>query len=186
MSQAHLSVAFSMPYYKELAMSESRLLIVIGDRAWTLAALHLACAMSRRSQAEVVLLKMLPVRHPLLLGTDAGSLNFTQEDAEALKDMSATAEDYGVPLDVQVFQYASYWSGLVDAARQLGVTAVITHIPPSHIPYWHEFRCWLLRRRLAWQGQMLIPMDDLTPSLVWTPSLTLQNNMTRLLNQRQS
>jgi hypothetical protein len=45
------------------------------------------------------------------------------------------AEDYGVSLDVRLFQYASYWSGVVDAAAQLGVTAVIACIPPSPIPY---------------------------------------------------
>jgi hypothetical protein len=49
--------------------------------------------------------------------------------------MAATAEDYGVSLDVQLFQYTNYWSGVVDAAAQLNVTAVITHVPPSRIPY---------------------------------------------------
>jgi hypothetical protein len=170
-----------MPYYKELAMSESRLLIVMGDRAWTLAALHLACAMSRRSQTEVVLLKMVPVRHPLLLGTDAGSLNFTPEDAEALRDMAATAEDYGVFIDMQICPYANYWHAVVDAAQQLGVTAVIIHMPHTPIPFWGNLRRWLLRRRLAWQQQLLFTLDDLAPSLTWTPSITLQDDMVRLL-----
>jgi hypothetical protein len=167
-------------------MNESRLMIVMGNKEWTRAALHLACAVARSGEANVLLLKMVPVRHPLMLGTETGYLDFTPEDMGALEDMSATAEDYGVSLDVHVFQYANYWSGLVDAAAQLEATAVITQIPPSPIPYWHDFRCWLLRHRLARQGQLLLPMDDMTPSLVWTPSLTLQNDMTHLLNQRQS
>jgi hypothetical protein len=62
-------------------MKESRLMIIMGERAWTLAALHLACAMSRRGQTEVLLLKMIPVRHPALLGTEAGLLDFAAEDA---------------------------------------------------------------------------------------------------------
>ena len=162
-------------------MSESRLLIVMGDRAWTLAALHLACAMSRRSQTEIVLLKMVPVRHPLLLGTDAGSLNFTPEDAEALRDMAATAEDYGVFIDMQICPYANYWHAVVDAAQQLGVTAVIIHMPHTPISFWDNLRRWLLRRQLKRQQQLLFTLDDLAPSLTWTPSITLQDDMVRLL-----
>ena len=52
-------------------MSQSRLLLVMSDSAWTSAALHLACAMARRRQTDIVLLKMVPVRHPVLLGTAA-------------------------------------------------------------------------------------------------------------------
>jgi hypothetical protein len=175
-----------MPLYKELTMRESRLLIVMGARAWTLAALHLACAMSRRNQTEVVLLKMLPVRHPLLLGTDAGSLNFTPEDAEALKDMAATAEDYGVSLNVQLCPYANYWHAVVDAAAQLGTTAVIIHLPPSRVAFWGNFRRWLLRRQLTRQQQILFTLDDLAPSLTWTPSITLQDDMFRMLGRVKS
>ncbi|MFO7680733.1 MAG: hypothetical protein R6X34_11830 [Chloroflexota bacterium] len=155
-------------------MGDSRLMIVMGERAWTLAALHLACAMSRRNQTELLLLKMAPVRHPLLLGDAAGSLSVTAEDTKALADMTATTEDYGVPLAVEICQYANYWHGVVDAAAQLGATAVIIHIPHASIPYRHNFRRWLLNRQLARQGCLLITLDDLTPSLTWTPSITLQ------------
>lgn len=164
-------------------MSESRLLIVMGDRAWTMAALHLACAMSRRSQTKVVLLKMVPVRHPLLLGTDASLLNFTPDDAKALSDMAATAEDYGVSLDVQLYPYANYWHAVVGAAEQLGATAVIVPVPHSLIPYWGNYRRWLLHRQLARQQQLLLTLDDLTPSLTWTPSLTLEQDLAVKLEQ---
>lgn len=166
-------------------MSESRLLIVMGDRAWTLAALHLACAMSRRSQTEIVLLKMVPVRHPLLLGTEASLVNFTPDDAEALSDIAATAEDYGVALDVQLYPYVNYWHAVASAAEQLGVTAVIIHISHSPIPFWGNLRRWLLHRQLARQRQLLFTLDDLAPSLTWTPSITLQDDMTRLLRRAE-
>lgn len=166
-------------------MSKSRLLIVMSDTAWTSAALHLACAMSRRRQTEIVLLKMVPVRHPLLLGTEAGTLNFTQEDAETLNDMAATAEDYGVPIQIQVCQYANYWHAVVGAAETLAVTAVIAHISHTALPYWHHLRRWLLHRQLARQNQLLLTMDDLTPSLTWTPSLTLQHDLAIKLEQHQ-
>lgn len=158
-------------------MGESRLLIVMDDRAWTLAALHLACSMSRRNQTEVVLLKMIPVRHPLLLGTSAGFLNFTAADTAALSDMRATAEDYGVVIDVQVCAYANYWHAVVNVAEQLKVTAVIIRLPSSPLPYWSRFRHWLLCRQLRRQRQLLLTLDALTPSLTWTPSLTLQEDL---------
>jgi len=167
-------------------MSKTRLMIVMGDKGWTLAALHLVCAMSRRDVAEVLLLKVIPVRHPLLLGTEAGFLDFAAEDAQALEEMAATAEDYGVSLKVELFQYANYWTGMVDAAAQLGATAVIARIPSSPIPYWQAFRHWWLRRRLAHQQQLFFALDDLKPSLVWTPSITLQNDMVRLLENHRS
>jgi hypothetical protein len=119
-----------------------------------------------------------------LLGTDFGWLNFSDDEARILRDMPATAEDYGVALDVQLFQYASYWSGIVDAAAQLGVTAVIARIPPSPIPYWQALHRWWLRCRLAWQQQMFYALDDLKPSLIWTPSIALQNDMARLLQKK--
>lgn len=164
-------------------MSESRLLIVMNDRAWTQATLHLACAMSRRRQTEIVLLQMVPVRHPLLLGTEAGSLNFTQEDAEALRDMIATAEDYGIFLTVQVCQYANYWRAVVGAAAQLKITAVIAYMPSSPLLYSHRLRRWLLHHQLARHEQLLLTLDDLTPSLTWTPSLTLQQDLAAKLEQ---
>lgn len=167
-------------------MNTSRLMIVMSDKGWTLAALHMACAISRGGTTEVLLLKMMPVRHPLLLGTEAGFLNFKAEDAQTLSEMEATAEDYDVFLDVALFQYASYWSGLVDAASQFGATAVIAHIPHSPIPYWQTFRHWWLRRQLAHQKQLFLALEGLEPSLVWTPSITLQNNVARMLEMNQS
>ena len=93
-------------------MNKSRLLIVMGDVLWTQAALHLVCAMAQRNTSSIALLKMTPVQHPQLLGTDAGLLNFSDDDTQALLEMVATAEDYGTSLDVHVFQYANYWTGL--------------------------------------------------------------------------
>ncbi len=167
-------------------MDTSYLMIVMGDKSWTMAALHLACAISRRSQTKIVLLKMVPVRHPQLLGTDAGSVNVTPEDTAALSDMAATAEDYGVSIDLHLCQYANYWHALVDIAEQLEVTAVIIHMPPSLLPHWRRFRLWLLSCQLAKQHQLLLTLDDLTPSLTWAPSLTLQQDIVAKLDHHHT
>jgi hypothetical protein len=95
----------------------------------------------------------------------------------ALDEMVATAEDYGVSVNVQLFQYANYWPGIVDAAAQLGATAVIAHIPPSTFPYWQEFRPLVAAPAAGSAAAAVFPLEDLKPSLVWTPSITLQNDM---------
>ena len=164
-------------------MNTSCLMIVMSDVRWTQAALHLACAMSRRDQAALLLLKMIPVRHPLLLGTPGGALNFSAVDAQLLELMAMTAEDYGIPLEIRRCQYANYWHAVVDAAEQLAVTAVLVHIPPSPIPYWQAYRRWWLRRQLSRQHQHLLTLDDLAPSLTWTPAITLPDDMATTLNQ---
>lgn len=163
-------------------MKGAYLMIVMGEIGWSQAALHLACAMSRREQADILLLKMIPARHPLLLGTRGGSLSFTESDSQALQNMAATAEDYGVSLKIEYCQYVNYWHGVVNAAEQLSVTAVLIHIPHNPIPYYRDLRSWWLRRHLARQHQLLIPLDSLTPSLTWTPSITVQDDMAALLN----
>ncbi|MBX3059168.1 MAG: hypothetical protein KF770_22090 [Anaerolineae bacterium] len=165
-------------------MNTSRLMIVMGETQWTLAALHLACTMSRCDQAELLLLKMLPVRHPLLLGTAGGSLSFTAVDAQLLELMAMTAEDYGFPLEIRHCQYANYWHAVVDAAEQLAVTAVLVHIPASPIPYWQTIRHWWLHRQLTRQRQLLLTLDNLSPSLTWTPTITLPDDLAATLNQR--
>ncbi|MCB9419396.1 MAG: hypothetical protein H6667_06315 [Ardenticatenaceae bacterium] len=164
-------------------MSDSRLMIVMDEKSWTLAALHFACIMARREQLEVLLLKMVPVNHPLLLGTTISLQDFSSNEMIALADMAATAEDYGVCLQVQSFQYVSFWSGIVDAAGQLGATAVIAYIPPSPVPYWQELHRWLLRRLFNRQHKLLITLDDLTPTLTWTSSRNLQDDLAFKLSQ---
>jgi hypothetical protein len=111
------------------------------------------------------------------------SLDLTREDITDLADVAATAEDYGVFLDVRVCHYANYWHSVVDMAKQLEVTAVLVHIPNTPIPFWGNLRRWLLRRQLAQQQQLLVTLDDLTPSLTWTPSITLQDDMARMLGR---
>lgn len=166
-------------------MNKSRLMIVMGEYAWTLAAVHLACAIARRSDLEVVLVKMVPVRNPIDLGTSAGLLDFSTADTHTLEEMVATAEDYGICLPVQLFQYASYWSGVVDAAKQLKATAVIAQNSSSFIPYLRDLRRWWLGRRLEKHHQLFFTLDDLKPTISWTPSITLQNNIAYSIEQHQ-
>ncbi len=146
-------------------MNQSRLMIVMGDFESTRNALHFACAHSRSSGAGLVLVKLTPVRHPGLLGDPAGNLDRIREHSLALADLAATAEDYGVPLDVCVCQYASYWSGVLDAAEQLAATAVVIPAAASRFPIWQRFHRRLLQRRLARRNKALLSPEELSPMM---------------------
>ena len=97
-------------------MGNSRIMVVVGGRQWTLGAIHLAGAVARSNGREVILLQMVPVRHPWLLGTDLGLLDFSLEDQCNLVEYKQILARYDVCFSVCVFQYDAYVSGLVDAA----------------------------------------------------------------------
>src|SRR5689334_9925541 len=87
------------------------------DRNWTMAALHLACALARSTDAEIALVKMVPVQHISWLGTEFGYQNLTVHDHDELSAYQATAEDYGVLLNKEMFQYMTLPDAIADAAE---------------------------------------------------------------------
>lgn len=161
----------------------NKIMIVLGDRQWTLNALHLACAMVRNNNGEVILVKMVPVQHPIMLGTDAGYRDFTVQDEESTCFFAATAEDYGVPFSVFVCQYASYVSGIADVAEQIEVTAVFCQSPRSHVPFWAKVQKWLLEQALARRHIALYMLEQSDGTLEWTPSVTISSETRPFANR---
>src|SRR5215813_11249470 len=111
-------------------------MVHMADHRWTSEALHLACALARNNQAEVALVRMMPVQHIAWLGTDFGNTPVTSQEYERLQEYQATAEDYGVDLSVQSMQYITLPEALVEAADHLGASVVFASLPKSHFPYW--------------------------------------------------
>lgn len=122
------------------------ILIVLGDHAWTVQAMHLACAMARDNGAVVFIVKMLRVNHPLLLGDVAGYVNYTASDRTALQECAATAEDYGVSFREHVCTYADYAAAVAGVAEQLDAAVVLAPPYHSHLPALNRFAAWRLRR----------------------------------------
>ena len=47
----------------------NKILVQMAEENWTMEALHLACALARNSNSQVVLLQLIQVPNPSLLGT---------------------------------------------------------------------------------------------------------------------
>jgi hypothetical protein len=145
-------------------MSSQKVMVQIAEREWTLATLHQACTLARSLEAEIALVKMLPVQHLSWLGTPFGAMDFTELERAELRDYTATVEDYGVPFTVYQFQYFALAEALSDAADYVDAQFVFATLPPSVLPFWRQFQLKGLRRRLAHHGRQLTNPRDRLPS----------------------
>lgn len=159
-------------------MEANKIMVVLADRAWTTQALHLACAMARRQNILVILVKMIPVVHPQILGTTAGYLQLTAQEERDIQEYAATAEDYGVAFTIQFCQYANYLHGIVDAAQQLGPRDVLAHIPDGRFVWWQRLQEWWLDKRLSHQKHCLHTLAEGSNPLEWIPTVVLSHPKT--------
>jgi hypothetical protein len=136
-------------------MNRLIIMVQIADHQWTLDALYRACLLARDMNAEVALMKMVPVQHLGWLGTEFGNMNFTAKERSELHDYEATAEDYGVPCSTHVFQYATLPEAISQAADYVKAHIVFATLPQSIIPFWQHFQLWGLRNRLTHNGREL-------------------------------
>ncbi len=152
------------------------ILVQMSDKQWTLQAVHLACALARSNQTTIILLRLMPARHPGYLGTEFGDTPPTDEEHKEIDEYAATAEDYGVAMCLQPMQYVNRLEAVSDAADQLDTAIVFAHIPPGRIPYWHRFQRWNLKRQLSAAHRQLFTLDQQTdrpdsiPAVIITPS----------------
>jgi hypothetical protein len=154
-------------------MATYTIMIQVGNRTWTAETLHSAAVLARQMDAEIVLVKMLPVQYPGWLGTDLGYLSLTEQDGQNLQDYVLTLEDYGIHFSIHIMQYTALIDALVQAADQLHAQVVFAQLPGSLIPYWHRLQTALLRRCLAHHQHQLFeqpvalpepPVEELIPA----------------------
>lgn len=150
------------------------ILVQMADKRWTLQALHLACALARNDESQVVLVRLMQVSHPSYLGTEFGMTTPTPGEYSALREYGAIAEDYGVELTVRPMQCLSIWDAVADAADCLDAGVVFAHVPPSRIPYRRKLQVWGLERRLAAAHRRLYTLEQPTNTTDWTPSITVR------------
>jgi hypothetical protein len=144
-------------------MTTHTIMFHIGNRAWTLETLHSACALARQTDAEIALVKTIPVQHLSWLGTDCGYRSITEREMQDLHDYDLTLEDYGIPHSVNLMQYATLLDALVEAAGHLKAQIVFAQMPPSRIPFWHQIQTGMLRHRLARQQRQLYEQPSARP-----------------------
>jgi len=154
-------------------MPEPRIMVVLGRPEWTLPAIHLACAVVTDCGGQVILLQMVPVRHPTHLGTDLGYLDFGPEEQREVEEYRHVTSTYGVGFSVCVFQYMAYASGLVDAADRFEATAVFARLPRRLVPWWGALERGWVRRALSHRRRGFYSLEPPEGEPVWTPYLTL-------------
>jgi hypothetical protein len=153
------------------------IMVQMADSQWTQSALHLAFAISRQERLNVTLVKFIDVPHVQWLGTSLGHKNFTSTEYEAISAYRATAEDYGVSLDINTMQYVTLFDAVVDAAEHLNAQIVFARLEPSVIPHWHRFQLWRLGQRLNRQGRQFYSLEQPTNADAenWLPSILVSS-----------
>ena len=142
-------------------------LVQMAKPRWTEEALHLACAMARTSDADIILLKLMQPQHYSWLGTSFG-FEPDASDIEQVWRYQAIADSYGVEMNVQPMQYVALVGALVEAAEQIEAQAVFACIPSSIVPLWHQYQVWDLRRQLERHGCSLHTLDQPAQAVVST------------------
>ena len=181
-----LTIAVSMSYTNRLSRGGFSLekdqagifmvtiLVQMAEEKWTMEAMHLACALARGTGAQVALLRLIQVQHPSYLGTSFGNKPPDAHEYRRLNEYAATAEDYGITLDVHSMQCLSTTDAVVDAAEQLEAVILFAHVAPSRIGYWRRFRVWNLGRRLAAKHCQMFTLDQPIGFIEWMPTITVK------------
>ena len=149
------------------------IMVQVSNKSWTMEALHLACAMARDSDTTITLVRFMEVGHPSYLGTSMGNIAPTPQEYQELQDYQATAEDYGVELDVRSIQCLSPLDVVAQAADELEADVVFARVPEHAIPYWRKFQIWNLERGLKSQARQLYTLDKPANITEWVPSVTV-------------
>ena len=146
-------------------------MVQVTDHPRTLEALHFACALACRKNSRVVLVKMVPVPHIGLLGTELGYLNFTGSDAEEISGYQTIAEAYGVEVEICLFQYVSLVEAIEEVADQLAAHVIFAALPHSPLPYGDRFQAWRLRHHFERHHCQLYLLAHEGKHAHWTPSI---------------
>lgn len=116
------------------------ILIHHADEQWMTQAIHKACSLARVTGTEIILLRLSIVQHLSHLGTSFGDTPFSQREINAIKGYVATAEDYGVTLQMQSMQCFDVNRAIIEAAQQSHCEIVFAHASPTRIPLLRRVR----------------------------------------------
>src|SRR5258706_7028624 len=131
------------------------IMVNVAANRWTMAAMHMACALARQLGTEIALVKLIPTQHVQWLGTSLADQPLTTSEYQALVSYDLTAQDYNVPVVLYKMPYMFLRDAIVDAADAIDAAIVFATLPPSRIALWHDFQIWRLRRQLASHSRQL-------------------------------
>lgn len=125
------------------------ILVQFSDRHWTTQALHLACALARSNQTEIVLLRLNQVPHLSYLGSEFGDVPLTNREYDLVHQYASTAEDYGVPFALSSMQCISILDAMADAAEHIDAEVIFANVPEVKVRLWRNFQLWMLNKRFS-------------------------------------
>ena len=159
------------------------ILVQLSNRAWTMQAMHLACAIARSNNTRVVLLRLVPV--PVsYLGTGFGVFEPNSREQWEIEEYLATAEDYQVACSLQSMPSIGDLGAIADAARQLDAAVVFAHVPQAWIPLWHRFLVWRFRRTIAHSNRRLFTLEPERQPQHLASSVELQIDGSAFMGER--
>lgn len=129
------------------------------DKQWTAKAVQLACGLAKDIQAEIVLVKMIPVDHLSWLNSEAGYAHLQEDDFMEAACFGRICTDDGVAVSFLPFQYYTLADAIVDAADYLNAGAVFATLPPSLVKPWHRFQMKSLEHHLNAHRHSLYALD---------------------------
>jgi hypothetical protein len=140
---------------------------------WTMAAMHMACALARQNGSEVALVKLIASQHVQWLGTNLGDRPLNTSEYQDIVSYDLTAQDYNVPAVLYKMQYVYLRDAIVAAADAIDAKIVFAALPRTRISAWHDFQIWRLRRLLADHGRQLFTLEKSSRSTDpnWMPSV---------------
>jgi hypothetical protein len=148
------------------------IMIQISDDVWTTQAVHLACAMARKSAASgagsVALLRLIPAQHVRSLGFMQGADPIDPALAARLDSYAMIAAQYGIEITLNTMQYEALDEALAQAVEQLGASALFAPRPQAWLGLWSKFQIWTLKRMLSAQH---CEWHSLQNNSGWTPTV---------------
>ncbi|MDX1994691.1 MAG: hypothetical protein SF029_20070 [bacterium] len=140
------------------------IVVHLSESNWTRQAVHLACALARGSEGEVILLHLLRVDHISYLGLDIGMPTMSRSQYYEMLNYSGIAESYGVKMTMTQMQCVDEMDAAAEAVVSLEAEAAFIHVPHSRIPYWRKFLLMRLKHTLAAHHCQLFTLDKPEPS----------------------
>jgi len=151
-------------------------MVLMGERNWTLQALHLACAVARQQGTIIHLVWMMPVQYTGWIGTPLGNSSFSSQEYADFMAYRETAEDYGVELCLCQMQYHTLHEAIAEAAEHLDASLVFATLPHMTFNLWRKYLLRRLRRQLEIQGSQLYTLEPHQSTKNWVPAVSLPSS----------
>lgn len=136
-------------------MQKTILVLLTENAEWMNEAVHQAAQLARRTGDRLAVLKMIPVQHTSWLATAPTYIEHSDAELSILKTAEATAEDYGVEISMEPFQYATLTEALYDAALHYEAAVLYATLPTIWLEFWRKHKLNWLNHALSEQHVQL-------------------------------